>query len=157
MARRIISFIVASIVLVTAGYQLAWHKSDLDELGGIGGLIGAIALVVLGLLAVFWPDSWDANIRKIVTLGALVSFFGSEFIKNAFSDAPGWTLVWLVVGIVAYVGLLLATTLPTAREGGRWLGVGLFDRVINRAHARRTTARTRTAAATPVMVDPDLT
>jgi MFS family permease len=109
-------------------------QKDLDELGGLGGLAGAIAMIVLGLFAAFWPDRWNQQHhrthRRLVTIGALASyFFGSQFIKNALKEASWWTVVWVLGGIAIYIALLLATTMPTEDEAQRVHGTPRRQRV----------------------------
>ena len=106
MLRRSLGFVLTVIVVLVAGYQLAWHRDVIDELGGLSGLFGAVGLVAFGLLAVFWRDAWGTAGRRWVTAGALVSFlFGGEFVRKALEEAPFVTLTW-IVGIALVLGVL---------------------------------------------------
>lgn len=110
MLRRSLGFVLTVIAILFAGYQLAWHRDEIDRLGGLSGLLGAVGLVAFGLLAVFWRDAWGSTGRRWVTAGALVSFlFGGEFIRNALEEAPFVTLAW-VVGIALVLGVLYFLT-----------------------------------------------
>ncbi len=110
MLRRSLGFVLTVISLLFAGYQLAWHSKEIELLGGLSGLLGAVGLVAFGLLAVFWRDAWGVTGRRWVTAGALVSFlFGGEFVRNALKEAPFVTLAW-VVGIALVLGVLYFLT-----------------------------------------------
>lgn len=110
MLRRSLGFVLTVICVLFAGYQLAWHWREIDKLGGLSGLLGAVGLVAFGLLAVFWRDAWGSSGRRWVTALALVSFlFGGGFIRNALREAPFVTLAW-IVGIAVVLGVLYALT-----------------------------------------------
>ena len=119
MLRRSLGFVLTVNVLLFAGYQLAWHWKEIDELGGLSGLLGAVGLVAFGLLAVFWRDAWGTTGRRWVTFLALVSFlFGGGFIRNALEEAPLVTLAW-IVGIAVVLGVLYALTVVDTTP--RWV------------------------------------
>ena len=115
MLRRSFGFVLTVFVVLFAGYQLAWHRDAIDELGGLSGLFGAVSLVAFGLLAIFWRDAWGVTGRRWVTTGALVSFlFGGEFILGALKEvSPFVTLLW-VVGIALVLGVLYFLTVVNA-------------------------------------------
>lgn len=131
MLRRSLGFVLTVVAVLYAGYQLAWHWKEIERLGGLTGLLGAVGLVAFGLLAIFWRDAWGVTGRRWVTFFALVSFlFGGEFIRNALKEAPLVTLAW-VVGIAVVLGILYLLTVVDTTPG--W---------VNRL-------RTRLAPATP--------
>ena len=121
MARRTFGFILTVIAVFTAGYQLAWNRDVIERLGGFGGLLGAVVFISFGVLAVFWPDRWGSTGRRVVTAGALVGFFfGSDFAREAFDEAPVATTLWIVGGLAA-VFILYCFTVFDGWPTWNWL------------------------------------
>jgi len=115
--RRTFGFILALITLPLAGYAVAWNANFVQELiassGGIGWFLGALAVIVVVFLVVFWPGKWPQALRSVLTAIALLAafLFGGEPVRNAFLQAP-WTTIGVVVGVAVWLWVLYGLLVP---------------------------------------------
>ena len=125
--RRGLGWIASVVLSLIAGYQLAWHKNEWQEVYTDRPLqtIGLLVLVIVALCVIAWALISDS--RRSTAAGLIAAFAAGAWGLYVLSGMNGWFIaasfgVLLVLVALAGMTLFVRCSTGTSRNA-RWLNI----------------------------------
>lgn len=119
MIRRTFFFLVTVAVASTAGYQLAWNRDILENVGGIGFFGVVIAFLAVAAIALWRPNRFTVALAFV--LGMVTSGYGGQVIDQITWSGVGWAVLALALLVTFWVLTIFDGVPGWIRRAARWV------------------------------------